>query len=409
VSAVREERMRVALVRYKYSSHGGAERYVDLLAEGLASAGAEVRILCASWGGGSAKGLSVEKIPVPRRPSPLRLLLFASRVRAWSRRNPGFILFSFERVPGAEVFRAGDGIHAEWLLRKRVLRPWSWFLDYLRPLNLAYLYLERAMFASPALRYVIAISNWGRDGIVRRFGVPLERITVIHNGVDAARFPPDRKAAARERLRTRFGIPEGETVFLYVGSGFARKGVGTIAAAARLLSDRGRGGFRVVLVGKGNPAPYVRSAGSASGRLVFTGPVAGADDLFLGADAFVFPTVYEPFGSACIEAMAAGLPVVTTFASGASEVLSDGVSGFLLDDPLDGAALADRMEALLDPDTRHRMGAAARNAAESGPQERNVRQTVAVLASVWREKMERAGSRREGSEESRCGGPFPLR
>lgn len=400
MSALHEERMRVALVRYKYSSHGGAERYVDLLAEGLASAGSEVRILCADWEGGSGKGVTVEKIPVPRRPSPVRLLLFASRVRAWSRRNPGWILFSFERIPGAEVFRAGDGIHAEWLLRKRVLRPGSWPLDYLRPLNLAYLYLERAMFASPELRHVIAISNRGRDEIIRNFGVAPERITVVHNGVDVARFPPERKAAARERLRTRFGIQEGETVFLFVGSGFARKGVGTIAAAARVLSERGREGFRVLLVGKGDPAAYVRSAGPASGRLVFTGPVAGADDLFLGADAFVFPTVYEPFGSACIEAMAAGLPVVTTLASGASEILADGVSGFLLYDPLDGAALADRMEVLLDPDTRRRMGAAARIAAESTRQERNVEQTLAVLANVWRRKI---------AMNPVAGGPPPLR
>jgi len=260
-------------------------------------------------------------------------------------------------------------------------------LDFLRPLNLAYLHLERAMFGAPALRLVIANSNRGREEIVRRFGLPWEKIRVVHNGIDLARFPPGRNADARNRFRKRYGIPDGETVFLFVGSGFARKGVGTIARAARFLAEKGCESFRVVLVGKGDPSTYVRSAGPASGRLLFTGPVAGADDLFLGADAFVFPTVYEPFSNACLEAAAAGLPVVTTAANGASEVFLDGQSGFLLQDPFDAAALSDRMEKLLSSDLRARMGEQARRVAEAHPVERNTAETLEILDRAWREKI----------------------
>jgi UDP-glucose:(heptosyl)LPS alpha-1,3-glucosyltransferase len=377
--------MKVALVRYRYSSHGGAERYMDTLSAALCAAGAEVRILCVSWDGACGGQVGVERISVPRNPVPLRLLLFARAVRKWAANHPGWLLFSLERVPGAEVYRAGDGVHAEWLLRKGALRPGAWTFDYLRPLNLAYLYLERAMFRSPALRLVIANSNRGREEIVRRFGLPAEKIRVVHNGIDIARFPLGRKADARVRFRKRFGIPDGETVFLFVGSGFARKGVGTIARAARLLAERGCESFRVVLVGKGDPSTYVRSAGHGSGRLLFTGPVAGADDHFLGADAFVLPTVYEPFSNACLEAMAAGLPVVTTTVNGASEVLREGESGFLLEDPLDASALSDRMEKLFSSDLRRWMGEQARLVAEAHPVEKNTRETLEVLDQVWRE------------------------
>ena len=376
--------MKVALVRHRYSPHGGAERYMDTLSAALSDAGAQVRILCASWDGSSAGKVGVERISVPGKPVPLRLLLFARAVRKWAAKHPEWLLYSLERVPGAEVCRAGDGVHAEWLLRKRSLRPGIWPFDCLRPLNLAYLHLERAMFGSPALRLVIANSNRGREEIVRRFGFPAEKIRVIHNGIDVARFPPDRKADARRRLRTRFGIPDAETVFLFVGSGFARKGVGTIARAARILVERRCEAFRVVLVGKGDPSPYVRSAGPGSGRLLFTGPVAGADDLFLGADAFIFPTVYEPFSNACLEAMAAGLPVVTTAVNGASEVLGDGASGFLLEDPLDAPVLADRVEKLLSFDLRRRMGEQARRIAEEHSVERNTRETLEVLEEAWK-------------------------
>jgi len=376
--------MKVALVRHRYSPHGGAERYMDTLSAALSDAGAEVRILCASWDGSSAGKVGVKRISVPRKPVLLRLLLFARAVREWAANHPDWLLFSLERVPGAEVYRAGDGVHAEWLLRKRALRPGTWPLDSLRPLNLVYRHLERAMFGSPALRLVIANSNRGREEIVRRFGLPAEKIRVVHNGIDIARFPLDRKGDARARFRIRFGISDAETVFLFVGSGFARKGVGTIARAARLLAERGCDPFRVILVGKGDPAMYVRSAGPASGRLLFTGPVAGADDLFLGADAFLFPTVYEPFSNACLEAMAAGLPVVTTTVNGASEVLREGESGFLLEDPLDASALADRMGKLFSLDLRGRMGEEARRVAEAHPVERNTRETLEVLDAAWR-------------------------
>ena len=389
--------MKVALVRYRYTPHGGAERYLDGLLAGLRTAGAEITLLTASWEGKGASGIPVVRIPVPHRPAPLRLLLFARAARAWAEVNPEWLLFSLERVPGAEVYRAGDGCHAEWLLRKKPLRPVSWPLDWIRPLSRTYLALERGMFLSPRLRAVIANSGRGREDIVRHFRVPREKIAVIYNGVDTSEFPLDGKPAARRFLREQFGIRNEETVFLFVGSGFGRKGVGVLVDASVHLTRRGVP-FRVIVVGKGNAGPYLRVAhqGGAGGRIHFTGPVAGARDFFLGADAFVFPTLYEPFSNACLEAMAAGLPVVTTAVNGASEVLREGESGYVVDDPLDADALADRMERLLSPDRRASMGAAARRTAERHTRERNISETMAVLSRVWAEKTGAGGGSSRG-------------
>ncbi len=377
--------MKIALVRYRYSSHGGAERYLDMLAAGLAASGAQVRLLSSSWEGGGAERFPWENISVPRRPVPLRLWAFAREVRSWARTHPDWLLFSLERIPGTEVYRAGDGCHAEWLIRKRTLRPSSWWLDFLRPINRSYLRLERDMFRSPALRAVIANSERGKEEISRHYGVPRARIAVVYNGVDLSRFPGSRKEEARRVLRSRYGIPAGMPVFLYVGSGFARKGVGTLVRAATRLAGKGLS-FRVILAGKGDPESYRRMGKEAGNRLVFPGPVREPEDHFLGADAFVFPTVYEPFSNACLEAMAAGIPVVTTRVNGVSEILRDGESGFLLGDPMDDAALADRMEALLSEETRGRMGREARRDAESLPAERNVGETLRVLARAWKER-----------------------
>ncbi|GAB4364365.1 MAG: glycosyltransferase family 4 protein [Deltaproteobacteria bacterium] len=386
--------MNVALVRYRYISHGGAERYLDRLAAGLQAAGARVRLLASSWEGEAAGGIPWERIAVPHRPAPVRLWLFARAVRSWAKANPDWLLFSLERIPGAEVYRAGDGCHAEWMIRKRVLRPSSAWLDPLRPLNRSYLRLEREMFRSERLRSVIANSERGKEEIVRHYGVAAGRIRVVYNGVDLSRFPLEGREETRRALRARYDVPPEAILFLTMGSGFLRKGVGALARAADRLAAKGRP-FRIIVAGKGTAEPYRRLAGRGAQRMIFPGTVRDAEAHFLGSDAFVFPTVYEPFSNACLEAMAAGIPVVTTRVNGVSEILRDGESGFLLADPMDDAGLADRMEALLSEDLRRRMGREARRDAEALPAERNVRETLAALEWAWEDRT--GGTGRSGS------------
>jgi UDP-glucose:(heptosyl)LPS alpha-1,3-glucosyltransferase len=379
--------MRVAIARYRYSPHGGGERYLDALAKRLRETGSDLRILSSSWERAEMSGSSWVPLRVPNRPAPVRLFLFARAVRQWARTHPDWLLFSWERLPGTEVYRAGDGCHAEWLARKRALRPRTAALDRMRPLHRAHLLLERKTFSSEKLLAVIANSFRGKEEIVRHYGVAGEKVVVIHNGVDLSRFPASEKGRARAALRMRFGIPEEETVFLFVGSGFVRKGMGALTDAAIALARR-RKRFRILVVGKGDPRPYREraKAGGAGGAFLFPGPVSGAEDFFLGSDAFVFPTIYEPFSNACLEALAAGLPVITTEANGAAEIFRDGDAGFLLADPFDAATLADRMEDLLDSSLRSRMGAAARAAAEQVPLEKKVGEVFRVLSLAWERK-----------------------
>jgi UDP-glucose:(heptosyl)LPS alpha-1,3-glucosyltransferase len=328
----------------------------------------------------------VETVRVPAKPVPLRVLLFARAVRRWGQEIPGWLLVSLERVPGVQVYRAGDGCHAEWLSRKGKIRPVARAFDRFRPLNRAYFFLERSMFTSDRLSAVIANSRGGKEEIICYYGVPGEKIAVIHNGVDVSEFPTDRREAAGRALRDRYNIPERDTVFLFVGSGFARKGVGVLVDAAVRLTRAGAP-FRLIVIGKGDAERYLRKVreGGVEERIRFLGPVPGAREYFLGADAVGFPTIYEPFSNACLEAMAAGLPIVTTTVYGVSECLRDGESGYLLEDPMDAALLAGRMGALLSEPLRRGMGEAARWAAEACSQDRNVRETAALLVKAWEE------------------------
>jgi len=139
----------------------------------------------------------------------------------------------------------------------------------------------------------------------------------------------------------------GPFVFLFVGNEFDRKGLQTVIEALPSLSQYP---LHVRVAGNDNPRPYKRRAAELNvlDRLEFLGSVPAPEPLFMKAGALVFPTHYEPFGMVIIEAMAAGIPVITTRSAGAAEGLTDGVHGLFLDDPCSADELSQRMSAVLE-------------------------------------------------------------
>jgi len=208
--------------------------------------------------------------------------------------------------------------------------------------------------------HVTAVSEAAADSVVA-LGVPRARITVIPNGVDAARFVPP---GPREEARRALGADAAPLVGS-VGCLAARKDYGTLLEALRLLADRGLA-FRAALVGDG-PAREVLEAHAAAlgltNRIRFLGERVDVDRLLAGMDVFVLSSREEGIPNALLEAMAAGRACVATAVGGTPEVLRDGETGWLVP-PGEPAALADAIEqALTRPDEARRRGAAAGRAA----------------------------------------------
>ncbi len=182
------------------------------------------------------------------------------------------------------------------------------------------------------------------------YDIPDERLHVIYNGVDLERFHPERLAARRAAARQAFSLPDNALVFALVAHNFKLKGVAELIRAAALLNATEQA-FCVVIAGKASPRRYREMARKQGchDRIRFTGPLEAVEDLYAAADVYVHPTWYDPCSLVVLEALAAGLPVITTRCNGASEIMTDGQDGFLLDTPADVVRLADRMGFFLEP------------------------------------------------------------
>jgi UDP-glucose:(heptosyl)LPS alpha-1,3-glucosyltransferase len=289
---------------------------------------------------------------------------------------------SHERIPGCDVYRAGDGVHRRWL---EVRRARAGALERLGiALNPYHRYVcaaERRMFEHPRLRAVICNSRLVRDEIAQDFRIAPEKLHIIYNGVDLEHFHPGRSAALRAPARAELGAGEAETVFLFAGSGFARKGLdAAIGALAQGAPER----WRLVVAGRDRDAGRFAAQARACGvgeRVRFVGGREDLRPLYAAADCFILPTRYDPFPNTALEALATGLPAIVGRRSGAAEIIAPGTNGWICD-PADAAGLARLMREASAAARGAGMQAAARACAERYGIERMARELAELYAAL---------------------------
>jgi len=374
--------MEIGLVKCSFRLHGGGERQIGYLTEGLLARGHAVHLFTASPPTRQYKGLTYHTLRVIPAPRAFRALGFALVVRAALRRADLAVVQSFDRTLGQHIYRAGEGVHREWVRRKRCsLSPLACGWSHLSLFDLVLLALERRVLCETPL--IIVNAERGRQEISHHYGVPSTRMVTIYNGVDTDRFNTGVRRF-RETQRTAWGVAADDVVLLCVGSGFHRKGLDRAIEALGAMRRRGIDQVRLVVVGKGRPGPYQRLARqvAVADRVRFEGHRTDVEHYYAGADLFVLPTRYDPFANTCLEAMACGLPVLTTTANGAAELIRPGVNGRVLEVPPTADALADAVQSLLPCEPRLAMGEAAQRTASEYPLSRTLTETLQAYQVV---------------------------
>lgn len=340
--------MKLALIRRQFAATGGAELYLQRLLGALSSAGHELHLFAERWSA-PLSGVTMHPIMVQgsRAQKPLA---FARAVEAAVQPQTFDCVLSFERTVRQDIYRAGDGLHRVWLERRRQFAPWwkkpliGWGAFHRNMLR-----LEAQTLDPGRTRAVIVNSDMVRREIGQHFRFPEERIHLVRNGVDVDRF----RSGKRAETRRRFGFKDEDLVLLFVGSGWERKGLKYLLRALDHLDLRQgietlsrdltggvgvpggltRRSVRLLVVGKGSRPAFVPLG------CVFAGAIADVENAYAAADVFAFVPIYEPSANVVVEALAAGLPVITSVQNGASEWVEEGINGSVLEDPSDTEAV----------------------------------------------------------------------
>ncbi|MDU6110588.1 MAG: glycosyltransferase family 4 protein [Klebsiella pneumoniae] len=307
-------KFRLALVRQKYRPDGGAERFVSRALEALDSSHLQLNVITREWQGPVKPDWQIH-ICNPRKWGRIsRERGFANAARALWQRESFDLVQSHERIPGCDLYRAGDGVHRRWLQqRSRILPAWKSRLLFADRYHRYVMQAEREMYEDSHLRGVIC---------------------------NAEMIKRDEETFAA--LRAKWQLPLQATCLIYVGSGFERKG---LAAAIRAIAPTDR---YLLVVGKDKDQPRYQALAKSlncEARVRFFGMQSETLPFYQMADGLLLPTLYDPFPNVILEAMACGLPVITTTGCGGAEFIVDGHNGYVCD-ALDIPALQQAVMAL---------------------------------------------------------------
>ncbi len=342
--------MKIAVSFPSCHRRGGIERCVLEAVNFLADSGHEVHLLTADWDRDALhSAVHVHAIPLPKRGSVLRLLTFSRRSKkALAALPPGTIhaAFGVESPPGGVMWV--PSVHKAWLEASKTQRDWRGRLrQKLNPQHPALLRLERSYFGGRYPRKLIALTDQVKSDLMRLYAVPAEDIAVLPNGYSQIEFNTNRTRQERAQRRAELGYGPDAKVVIFVANELERKGFGPLLRAISQLQDPN---VYLLAVGRLNPQVYageIEQLGLTS-RVRFTGPSSDVAAYYAAADVFALPTQYEAWGLVIVEALACGLPVLTSRLAGAAAVVQEGVTGCLLDNPNDPAEIASKLRPLLN-------------------------------------------------------------
>ena len=293
---------KIYFIRSNKTKFGGAEKYLYRLSKALARENIEHQIVNSFF----PKFL----------PSWLRVILFNIQVRLTKRDK---FYFSLDRITCPDLYRAGDGVHKVFLSLENKSR-----LNLLHPV---YLYLERHCFNNA--KCIIANSNMVKEQIIDTYNINPNKINIIYNGIELKEI--DYKKSY-DKLSKEFSISKNQSILLFVGSGFKRKGV---VEFLQIISKLKATDIKAFIIGKERNIKYYQNLSkklNIDSQVVFTGPRNDVYDFFSISDIFLFPTHYEPFGNVILEAMNLRNVVFTTKHCGGGELLD---SEFIMQSPDD--------------------------------------------------------------------------
>jgi len=382
---------KIAFAMENFSRYaGGAESYAVSLATFLIENGWEVHLFGEMWDG-KPEAAVFHKITIPKYlPAWLKMVLFAlNHKRAVKNQNFDVIL-GFGNSLYMNVYQSHGGVH--WLSTKRkaysekskIKRVIKQLIIILSLKQWVRAWIESAPFRLDPRPKIVAISQMIKKDMESFFRAKGTEIKVVYNGVDTSRYNQNLRHELRGPLRRQWGIKENEVVFLFVSYDLKKKGIEPLVEAASQLKKMSDTDFKIMVIG-GLPyralSKQIRAL-NIEDKIFFTGPVRSTEEYYANSDVFVLPTYYDACSLVVIEAMACGLPSITTTSNGAAGIITDGKNGYIIPHPPAARELAKKMQLLLDYEKRWEMSREALRTGQSYSAKKNHQEMMRMLGEV---------------------------
>ncbi len=378
--------MHIALVKKRYSlRHGGSERYCVNLARQLLNRGHEVTILGERIDEELAGEVGFCKVPVNRLTSWTHNRSFAENAGKAAEHGRFDLVYGLGRALGLDAVRVTERLQSHWV-NVKYRHPAKRWLQRLNPRHRTLIDLERTIYRADQTRRVVTQSRLDRELVQKYYQIPDEKIRTIHNGVDLAAFHPGWREES-EAVREEFGISPEEPLLVFASMDFEGKGLGSILKAVQQTHHRD---CRLLVLGTGPERKFQRIAKDfgVGSRVAFAGRRSDIARFYGAGDLFLLPTAYEPFPNVNLEAMACGLPVMTTTTSGGADIVLQGENGYLISDVHAVGEMVDCLNEHFDRSAaaRQEMATSCWNTAQEMTIEKNIEKTLELFEEVLHEK-----------------------
>ncbi|HRK31283.1 MAG TPA: glycosyltransferase family 4 protein [Tepidisphaeraceae bacterium] len=356
--------MKIGLIIFHADpARGGAERYTIDLARSLSHRGHDLTLLASSFKDAPWEVKQIKCDANGFTPA-MRYRSFVSHLNTHLLSHNFDVLHAMLPVSRCDVYHPHAGLAAENLATGHLKYRGKWAQtmaklgNRLNARRRRFATVERAMMSTPVPPLVLCLSEYVRRSVLGRYMMKPEALPVLYNGVDTRKFDPKQRPDAGAAVRQKLGIPHDAVIALMIAQDFHRKGVDIAIKSLARVPD---GKLVLVVVGKDFSAPYEKIASKlgAEKRVFFAGAASDPYPYYRCADFFVLPTHHDPCSLVVLEALAMGVPVITSAANGAGEFLTHGLDGMIVPDPNDVPRLTEAMKAMLDPKRRATMSQAA--------------------------------------------------
>ncbi len=327
--------MQLAFCLYKYFPFGGLQRDFLRIALACQARGHAIRVYALEWSGEPVAGFEIVQVPARALTNTRRYAKFSDWVGEDLRLRPADRVIGFNKMPGLDVYFAADPCYEE---KARTLR------NPLYRLSARYRHFaaaERAVFAPDSRTEILMISPLQQPLFIRHYATPAERFHLLPPGISPDRRAPANAAELRAEFRREFKLADDDLLLLQVGSGFKTKGLDRSLKALAALPDELRARTRLIAIGQDDPTDFQRQA-AALGIAAQVSLLPGRGDIprfMLGADVLIHPAYNENTGTVLLEAVVAGLPVLTTAVCGYAHYIEEAGAGLVVPEPFAQAEL----------------------------------------------------------------------